>query len=190
VRGRGDYMGVAGALNDAFQIAAPVKSFQPNDIGLFCMAGNVNEWVQDVYRPSTFQEFNEFQPLRGSIYTNFAKDSAGSFMRNELGVMVKDTVANYTNFKDGDFQSNLDVSLWSNKDSIKSSIATDVMYPNQKNNFDQRITDHTRVFKGGSWKDRPYWLSPGTRRYMDERKATNDLGFRCAMTKLGDSEPK
>jgi formylglycine-generating enzyme len=191
VRGRGDYMGVSGALNDGFEITAPVKSFAPNDLGLYCMAGNVNEWVQDVYRPTSFQEFNEFQPLRGSVYTNFKKDSTGNFVRNELGEMVKDTVANFTNFKDGDFQSNLDESLWKNKDdSIRSSLSSNAMYPNLKDNYNPRISDHTRVYKGGSWKDRPYWLSPGARRYLDERKATNDIGFRCAMTKLGDTEPK
>ena len=25
------------------------------------------------------------------------------------------------------------------------------------------ITDRTRVYKGGSWKDRAYWLVPGTK---------------------------
>ncbi len=191
VRGRGDYMGVAGALNDGFEITAPVRSFEPNDLGLYCMAGNVNEWVQDVYRPTSFQEFNEFEPLRGSVYTQFKKDSAGNFVRDRFGVMIKDTVANFTNFKDGDYQSNLDEAIWKNKDdSIKSYISTNSMYPSLKDNYSSRISDHTRVYKGGSWKDRPYWLGPGTRRYMDESKAANDLGFRCAMTKLGDSEPK
>lgn len=190
VRGRGDYMGVAGAPNDGFEITAPVRSFEPNDHGLYCMAGNVSEWVQDVYRPTSFQEFNEFQPLRGSVYTNFHKDSTGGFVRNEFGVMVKDTVANFTNFKDGDYQSNLEESLWKNKDdSIASSISSNNMYTGQRDNYMPRISDKTRVYKGGSWKDRPYWLGPGTRRYMDETKATNDIGFRCAMTKLGDSEP-
>ena len=104
VRGRGDYMGVAGALNDGFQITAPVKSFEPNDLGLYCMAGNVNEWVQDVYRPTSFQEFNEFQPLRGSVYTKFRKDSTtGKPVPDALGILIRDTIANYTNFRDGDF---------------------------------------------------------------------------------------
>jgi formylglycine-generating enzyme required for sulfatase activity len=191
VRGRGDYMGTAGALNDGFEITAPVTTFPPNDLGLYCMAGNVSEWVMDVYRPTTFAEFNEFQPLRGSVYTNFHKDSTGNFGRNQYGEILKDTVANYTNYKDGDFQSNLDEGLWKNKnDSVHSDLSTDAMYPFGKENFMPRITDRTRVYKGGSWKDRTYWLSPGARRYMDERKSTNDIGFRCAMTKLGDSAQK
>src|SRR3989338_4190020 len=49
VRGRGDYMGVAGALNDGGDVTTPVESFWPNDFGLYHMAGNVSEWVLDVY---------------------------------------------------------------------------------------------------------------------------------------------
>ena len=47
------------------------------------------------------------------------------------------------------------------------------------------ISDHTRVYKGGSWRDRAYWLSPGTRRFLDEKDSRDDLGFRCAMTRVG-----
>src|SRR5690606_8649934 len=52
-RGRGDYMGVAGALNDNASIPGPVRAYMPNDYGLYNMAGNVSEWVADVYRPTT-----------------------------------------------------------------------------------------------------------------------------------------
>ena len=47
------------------------------------------------------------------------------------------------------------------------------------------VTDRTRVFKGGSWKDRAYWLNPGTRRYLDQDQSTDAIGFRCAMDRVG-----
>lgn len=68
VRGRGDYMGVAGHLNDAADITAPVDSYWPNDYGLYHMAGNVSEWVMDVYRPLSSEDFNEFRPFRGNVF--------------------------------------------------------------------------------------------------------------------------
>jgi len=46
VRGRGDMMGTAGNLNDNASIPGPVESFWPNDYGLYCMAGNVNECLR------------------------------------------------------------------------------------------------------------------------------------------------
>lgn len=69
VRGQGDYMGVAGALNDAADITAPVDSYWPNDYGLYHMAGNVSEWVMDVYRPLSHEDFDEFRPFRGNVFT-------------------------------------------------------------------------------------------------------------------------
>jgi len=47
------------------------------------------------------------------------------------------------------------------------------------------ITDRTRVYKGGSWKDRAYWLNPGTRRFLDQDQASDHIGFRCAMDRVG-----
>ena len=47
------------------------------------------------------------------------------------------------------------------------------------------ISDRSRVYKGGGWNDRMYWMSPGARRYLDERKARENIGFRCAMTRVG-----
>ena len=47
------------------------------------------------------------------------------------------------------------------------------------------ITDEVRVFKGGSWKDRAYWLDPAQRRYLPQYIATDYIGFRCAMSRLG-----
>jgi gliding motility-associated lipoprotein GldJ len=47
------------------------------------------------------------------------------------------------------------------------------------------ISNQSRVYKGGSWKDREYWLDPAQRRYLPEYMATNYIGFRCATDKLG-----
>ena len=54
--------------------------------------------------------------------------------------------------------------------------------------FSSLVSDRIRVYKGGSWKDRPYWLVPGTRRFLEQDKAQNDIGFRCAMTRVGSPE--
>ena len=50
------------------------------------------------------------------------------------------------------------------------------------------ISDRTRVYKGGSWKDRAYWLNPGTRRYLDQSQSSDCIGFRCAMDRIGPSK--
>ena len=34
----------------------------------------------------------------------------------------------------------------------------------------------------------PYWLSPGTRRFMEEDQASSTVGFRCAMDRMGSPE--
>ena len=69
MRTSGDYMGIAGNLNDGAAPTAPVESYWPNDFGLFHMAGNVSEWVQDVYRPNSLDDVDGFSPFRGNVYT-------------------------------------------------------------------------------------------------------------------------
>ncbi len=77
VRGRGDMMGVAGALNDNADITAPVYSYPPNDYGLYNMAGNVSEWVMDVYRPLSAEDKSEFRAFRGNVFQTKVLDSEG-----------------------------------------------------------------------------------------------------------------
>jgi hypothetical protein len=50
------------------------------------------------------------------------------------------------------------------------------------------ISDKSRVVKGGSWNDRAYWLSPGSRRFLQEDQSASTIGFRCAQTYLGAPE--
>ena len=85
VRGKGDLMGMAGSLNDGGSITVPVKSYWPNDYGLYCMAGNVNEWVQDVYRPLSFQQMEDMNPVRmnGVGDAEDGYDATYSFIGNE-----------------------------------------------------------------------------------------------------------
>lgn len=64
-RGRGDYAGIAGSkTNDGEILPTNVYDMPPNDFGLYHMAGNMNEWVNDVYRPLSFQDFDDLNPLR------------------------------------------------------------------------------------------------------------------------------
>jgi len=196
VRGRGDYMGTAGNLNDNAEITAPVKSYWPNDYGLYCMAGNVSEWVLDVYRPMSFDDFNEFRPFRGNVFQEVVRDEEGNIApKDSLGKVKTQNVtsehaagrknytkADYRNYSDGDVSSSLD---YSTAEGDKEKGGSSRMYANSQNDFSSLVTDNTRVYKGGSWKDRAYWLSPGTRRFLDENSSRDDLGFRCAMTRVG-----
>jgi sulfatase modifying factor 1 len=50
---------LAGNLNDNASFCGPVRSYLPNDFGLYNMAGNVNEWTADTYRPMTSMTVND-----------------------------------------------------------------------------------------------------------------------------------
>ena len=67
-QGKGDYGGIAGWSDDGADITNFVKAYPPNDFGLYDMAGNVAEWVQDVYRPIVDDEANDFNYFRGNVY--------------------------------------------------------------------------------------------------------------------------
>lgn len=359
VRGRGDYMGVAGQLNDKADVTAPVESYWPNDYGLYNMAGNVSEWVMDVYRPMSSEDFDEFRPFRGNVFktkqlnnqgstdgknlvvlydvhgmkeyvneferVRFQRISAaahdindtvipsGIMMRNasrnparrgsapdpyytshgnqkdsmelsllkEINVILdsavrmkndKDEIAasllvqelimdeifvdrlregangdeyayeiitmlrqgfasfitntpgklkyrnvteeenigrlnyrkdDYIDYLDGDIES----SIYYDNDDLKNQInqATRdpnlIMYQNEYETYGldgqqvkpgdktswptTLVSDKSRVYKGGSWRDRAYWLVGSNRRYLDEDKSTATIGFRCAMDRVG-----
>jgi gliding motility-associated lipoprotein GldJ len=91
-RGEGDNAGVGGYLNDKADITAPVRSFPPNDFGLYNMAGNVNEWVQDTYRTMSSQDVEDFNPFRGNQYVNkrLADPTKGLYAKDQYGRPIKD----------------------------------------------------------------------------------------------------
>jgi gliding motility-associated lipoprotein GldJ len=54
----------------------------PNDFGLYNMAGNMNEWVYDVYRPLSFQDADDLNPLRkDGVYDE--KNNYGTALLND-----------------------------------------------------------------------------------------------------------
>lgn len=361
VRGRGDYMGVAGSLNDGADITAPVESYWPNDYGLYHMAGNVSEWVLDVYRPLTSEEYDEFRPFRGNVFTTKLLNNEGNVELKNAQVMydvhgmkeylnefervryqrvsaerhdpndtvipvgissnvqsrnpsrrgfapdpfyvshgkVKDSIElallrrinevldlaitykndkhdieasaliqdqlfdgifadeirtgpdgeeyafeiismlregfnefivntpgklkyrnvteeenigrlnyrkdDYIDYLDGDIESSIFFDNDERKNHINQATRDPnlVMYQDQHEQYgldgvqvkpggEDRtswpttlVSDKSRVYKGGSWKDRAYWLVSSSRRYLDEDKSTDAIGFRCAMDRVG-----
>lgn len=358
VRGRGDYMGIAGHLNDNADVTAPVNAYWPNDYGLYNMAGNVSEWVLDVYRPLSSEDFDEFRPFRGSVFKTKVLNNAGAIeqkntqtvfdvhgikeylneferiryqrisaskhdpadtvvpvyissqtmsrnrvpdgyapdqifishnrvkdsvelallrkindvvdrsidLKNEkydieasaliqdeiidgifeddfrtgpeeeyafeIIVMLRDGIsdfiintpgrlkwrneteeenigrlnyrrADYIDYNDGDIESSIYFDNEERKNAINQHTrdADLVMYQNKYEEFGldgaqvkpgdrtswptTLVSDKSRVYKGGSWRDRAYWIVGSARRYLDEDKAMSTIGFRCAMDRIG-----
>lgn len=334
VRGRGDYMGVSGHLNDNADITAPVFSYWPNDYGLYNMAGNVSEWVLDVYRPMTSQDADEFRPFRGNVFKTKVLNASGSVdekynitiydidgieqyiaefkaeredkvaqgnrtygyvKKNRLDSVENELIAVISSkineaqmlmknrqtleasgkiqeifdqiFQDFDLQVQQDPGLAGyniqispmlrsgmadfilntpgnvqmrnvtaeenmkrnnyriadNIDYLDGDLKSSIYHPGDPDNnqgeidefnkgmengglnedwsmyqrgvqkkngtiagaMTSLISDKSRVYKGASWKDRAYYLNPGTRRYLEENRSTSAIGFRCAMDRIG-----
>ena len=157
------------------------------------MGGNVSEWVMDVYRPLTDQNSVDNNPFRGNVYEVnerdedrflVEKDSLGNLIKRKETIEDNIDRRNYSqadniNFRDGDFDSRLSTSDWLND---QTENTTNDLYELDKTSL---ISDQTRVFKGGSWNDRAYWMVPGTRRFLDQKQSSKSIGFRCAMDRLG-----
>ena len=92
-QGKGDYGGIAGWSDDGADITAPVKSYEPNDYGLYDMAGNVAEWVADVYRPIVDDEFSDFNYYRGNVFTKNAINADGTVKIIKESEVVYDTLS-------------------------------------------------------------------------------------------------
>jgi hypothetical protein len=101
--------------------------------------------------------------------------------------------ADNINYRDGDHVSSI---LYSGDAPEKGSVEENFemyQYPvpkeklsNPRESYQMSlVNDQAHVYKGGSWKDRAYWMVPGTRRFLDHRQAAPWLGFRCAMARVG-----
>ena len=82
--GRGNYP------EDGGYYAVKATAYFPNDYGLYNMAGNVNEWVYDLYRPGSYQDFNDLNPIRRNDFqddeTLYDKENYNSVIDNNLRV--------------------------------------------------------------------------------------------------------
>lgn len=233
-QGKGDYGGIAGWSDDGADITQKVKYYPPNDFGLYDMAGNVAEWVADVYRPIVDDEANDFNYYRGNVYmkNKIGEDGKAEIVTGET--IAYDTLANgrimarnfpgqiaqvpideketylrqnfdksdNRNYRDGDKQSTRYFDFGSSEegekvddskrmyDSPKHNVTTDSL-GNMVRRYDKSskrttlVDDNVRVYKGGSWRDRAYWLDPAQRRYFPQDMATDYIGFRCAMSRVG-----
>jgi formylglycine-generating enzyme len=187
-RGRGDYQGISELPNDGGYITTPVRSYWPNDFGLYCMAGNVSEWVMDVYRPLSLEDFSDFNSFRGNVFMKMKKNADGYVAeKDSLGRIPYEPVtdeesANRRNYRTSD----------------NIGAKDEMSYNNGEQGYDfgnsTLVNNKARVYKGGSWNDRAFWNAPGTRRFLDENQALSTLGFRCAMIRVGgrkwDKDPK
>lgn len=177
-RGAGDYMGVAGGLNDNSSIPGPVNSFFPNGFGIYNMSGNVNEWVADVYRPSSPKDVDDFNPYRGNVFMKPFLNQ-GKFELDKMGRIKMEQVSDKDAAKRVNYQKG-DVINYLDGDSLSGAL--------YGSGISTLISDKSRVYKGGGWDDVAYWLSPGTRRYLDEDQSSSSIGFRCAMDRFGSQE--
>jgi formylglycine-generating enzyme len=160
-RGRGDYAGIAGKLNDGALVTEYIYAYPPNDYGLYNIAGNVSEWVEDVYRPMAFAEVAGLNPLRRRKLVNDPNSPLYKIASDTTQSVFRDDKEPYNPKNESD----------PNK-SIQNSL----------------VDDDVRVFKGGSWRDVAYWCSPGTRRYLDKDESRSYIGFRCAMIMAGEQQ--
>jgi len=181
----GNNMGIAGNLDDGGDITVPVKSYPPNDFGLYNMAGNVNEWVNDTYRQLSFEDFEDFNPFRGNVFMDnkYENEETRELAKDKYGRPIK--VPARARRK----QTWEEMQASKNDSTVRDAFDVRGFNDEEVNLYGKTtlVSDKSRVYKGGSWNDRAYWLNPGTRRFMQQDESDAMTGFRCAMTMVGTS---
>lgn len=214
--GIGDYSGVPGWKNDGSAYTADVKQYPASDLGLYGMFGNVAEWTADVYRPIIDADYSDFNYYRGNAPQRIVRNGDGSYRRVDDGSIQydtladgkllyrslpgqfeKETIADYSNFRDGDRQSSLDFRTQADSangsynmyNAPRRDFFVDangrVVLQNDTASRTSAISNEVRVVKGGSWQDTAYWLDPGQRRFKNQHTGYKWIGFRVAQDARG-----
>lgn len=147
-RSRGDVGGLAHRPNDAGLITAPVYMYEPNEFGLYNMAGNVAEWVGDAYVPVTIEDIMELENPGEEMYSDSLKKDKDFVTPDETFARIMDSLG----------------IAQDNETEVETDITGAIL----------------RVYKGGSWNDRAYYLTSGARRFLPQNAGTDYIGFRCA----------
>lgn len=169
----------------------------PNPVG----ADDMNPFRGNVYRQAVYVDDEiSINDTTGSInYRNVDDDL------NRRNYRQADNI----NYLDGDYAStiydysrNENIDKWVSEGSDDEEVeegenedyrsnpdsVTNMMYRNKTarpGDVTSLMNNKVRVVKGGSWRDRAYWLQAGTRRFLDQDRSTSWIGFRCAMDHHG-----
>ena len=112
--------------------------------------------------------------------------------KKDIGIRTNFTISDNSDIGDGDLNSSRfyedDEDAFASRPAMYNSPDQNIPEDDQKRTT--LISNKTRVYKGGSWADREYWLDPAQRRYLPQYMATNDIGFRCVTDMLGMNNKK
>lgn len=158
-------------------------------------ASDFNYYRGNVVRENARNADGTYKVIGGNNITYDTLADGRLVYRGLPGQYERVVKENYANYNDGDYRSSLEggygralddsASLGYNMyNSAKRKFYVDgngkVILEKDNKKRTTKVSNTSRVVKGGSWKDTAYWLDPGQRRHREESKAYGWIGFRVA----------
>jgi len=158
--------------------------------------------LEDTYRQTSFEEVEDFNPFRGNEFTDkrLADPAKGLYAKDKYGRPIKDPSKSNKKLKYSEYLQEQAGAKDSTAKApvIKNPLDGKPYSPDFRGQNDTvnttlygtttLVSNHSKIYKGGSWNDLAFWLNPATRRFMNEDDASAEVGFRCAMTLVGAPE--